>query len=147
MSHVYYNYNQFGIGYKAFSVISYSNDGDKLDNPYTAIQLDWGGEYVKIRENIWYTAKVNSKKRKLYSNLSDSHPLQKYPAGFHIFGKKEDAISYGGSDEVVYKVKFKDLVSVGENATYNSPEFGLCFIARKIMLLEKVSINGEKSIL
>lgn len=66
-----------------------------------------------------------------------------YPAGYHIFLKKEDAIAYGKEIDDKFrnlklvKVEFKNILAFGTNETRRT-ELGLCVIAEFMRIVEEL---------
>jgi len=65
----------------------------------------------------------------------------RYPAGFHIFLDRRDALSY--ADNTIFEVSFEDTVYLGKQ---NSDDKSFTAIARKMLIhYPNVSINWKQS--
>lgn len=129
MKDVYYNINQYGIGYKVLS----------LEKNRPQLELSWGYP-ITVKSRVWYDAKEGCKKFIDSSCGNINKTLSRYPAGFHIFADVEDAKKYLSyiDGEAIYKVYFRNVVSVGTNKN-RAGDYGLCFIARQIKLVKRIT--------
>lgn len=115
------NHALAGIGYKVFSVGETGN----------IFGLIYGGKY---EQNLEYEDTNSQILGTLYT--------PSYPAGYHIFPNKVDAVAYAkGFDQnpSVFRVEYDKVVAVGkvhcQFRFYLKPD---CVVARRMKILERV---------
>jgi len=101
----------FGIGYKAMEPV----EGGKFESPLM------GGRHCVGK---WYKA---------VGDVISADDGTSYKAGFHIFLNKEDAKKYALLEDRVVRVRYRQIVAIGQNSTSFQAK-GDCVIAKEMYI-------------
>jgi hypothetical protein len=112
-----------GIGFKAY--------GHRKDGSLIPVL-----SFTNLHLNRWLTAEADYEKEKDYF------------AGFHIFLRKEDAITYAKGwafeNPGIYHVRYRDVMGFGNQYLMNGSGYGRCVIAARMLICkDTMSKIGE----